>query len=438
MSGRKIECEFCFHGIGQGLFYTGCVGDLVFAYDCGSIKEQDINTAVEIWCKLKGVKKLQFLFLSHLHWDHVSGVKTLLELAKVDTVILPYLDPWERLLIACLRIKSPAWYFIMLYDPVNFFLNYGVRRIILVARGVSNDITNIDFDRGRREHQYANQFFIDMSQMPELDDETKERIFDREIAINRHNNWREIYKNGILLLKSHFGIIDIVNHDLIWKFILYNCTVDDSQVNIFKNKVMTEFKCDHKEISLDIFKNKQNLKKLKDCYKNFIKSINGSDDLNWTSLVLWHGPLNDSKFKIKWKYCIFFSSDINSTLDKVFHGFINDVWTYDTNKPQDDTAHGCFLTGDLPLGQNQTYVEIGKYFGSILASTAICLVPHHGSIKNWNKTIMEELKFCKKWVVSAGLKNNYGHPHKKVFQDLIEEGNIVFWAHEKQGFRYKF
>lgn len=79
---------FTFHGIGQGLFYSGSIanGGFNFVYDCGSEKST----------MLRGValpfNDLGFVAVSHFHDDHVNGLPDLFRNHRVEKVFLPYFD----------------------------------------------------------------------------------------------------------------------------------------------------------------------------------------------------------------------------------------------------------------------------------------------------------------------------------------------------------
>lgn len=86
---------FNFFPVGQGLFYYGSLnfGEFTFAYDCGTTThEVDLSNHISKVAKLNGGNKLDFLAISHFHWDHVSGVEQLENLVGFKHVYLPYLS----------------------------------------------------------------------------------------------------------------------------------------------------------------------------------------------------------------------------------------------------------------------------------------------------------------------------------------------------------
>lgn len=96
---------FTFHPVGHGQFYTGRIindntnEEINFIYDIGTLKtESIINKEVTKYCKK--TKKVDFVILSHLHKDHINGIYCLLNSGiKVDSIIMPYLNPTQLLFI---------------------------------------------------------------------------------------------------------------------------------------------------------------------------------------------------------------------------------------------------------------------------------------------------------------------------------------------------
>ena len=80
---------FTFHGVGQGLFYSGSIDDkkFNFIYDCGGSTEKLRNEIENL-----EFDEIDFLVISHLHEDHINGLPILLQSKKVNKIFLPYFD----------------------------------------------------------------------------------------------------------------------------------------------------------------------------------------------------------------------------------------------------------------------------------------------------------------------------------------------------------
>jgi predicted transposase YbfD/YdcC len=90
-----MKNTFEFNAVGQGLFYTGELngGEYKFVYDCGT-ESKDGNIIHEIKKHFPSCDKLDvidFLVISHLHKDHISGLIDLKKNSRIKKIYLPYL-----------------------------------------------------------------------------------------------------------------------------------------------------------------------------------------------------------------------------------------------------------------------------------------------------------------------------------------------------------
>ncbi|WJH40583.1 MBL fold metallo-hydrolase [Aliirhizobium terrae] len=93
--------------------------------------------------------KLDFLFISHAHFDHVSGLPKLLDTAsggvQVDTIVMPLMDVYDRLLIFAsaaaedAAIGGDSFYRGFVSDPIEALQAFNPRQILLVRRGDNRD-----------------------------------------------------------------------------------------------------------------------------------------------------------------------------------------------------------------------------------------------------------------------------------------------------------
>ena len=162
------------HPVGQGGLFYGVLhyGDkktFRWIYDCGSDDRKELSR--QIWKLPK--EKINALFLSHMHRDHVNGFDELLKrVKKIDQVILPYLDDYDKL--ATLAdyeshgaLTDSIWE--MVTNPGEWFIRKGVGNVIFVLHGDRDrdlyddrgDIVPIDpLDAGRREGEPSLQWSI--------------------------------------------------------------------------------------------------------------------------------------------------------------------------------------------------------------------------------------------------------------------------------------
>lgn len=88
---------FNFFPVGHGLFYAGSIDykKFTFVYDCGTdistSKSVDLTSQIKCLKEYLGGKVLDFVVLSHLHYDHYRGLEELFKEFEIKELILPYL-----------------------------------------------------------------------------------------------------------------------------------------------------------------------------------------------------------------------------------------------------------------------------------------------------------------------------------------------------------
>ena len=136
MSGEIVDIEYTFHDVGEGLFTSGALGldgtpkTLTWVYDCGTHSKKAAKLGPEIGrlvAKLGGgIPTLDFVALSHFDEDHINGFLDLAKVCNVKWLLLSYLEPWQRALLAARCTPGSAARLFVL-DPVPFVagLRYG-------------------------------------------------------------------------------------------------------------------------------------------------------------------------------------------------------------------------------------------------------------------------------------------------------------------------
>jgi len=363
-----------FNNVGQGLFYTGKIVDFNFIYDCGSTKRGLLNSIVINYKKHNlTIPRLDLLILSHLHEDHIAGLNTLFKRPKVsvNTAVLPYLPPIERLMIALINIRLPRWFYRFWADPVHFLIEKGVERVLLLGGSEANPPDDL-----RSERRFENEEErLDISEMPDDD------LLLNEV-IEKDGQWKKLLDQRKLLTKSHNGYMYLQVPRGLWVFRFFNCRVKDSKMNQFERCV----KQMAKGISLtNVIQDRSKLQQLRKCYMKLQKNFND------TSVVVYHASIMGRHGKVQPQY-------------------------------------GHLLTGDVNF--NQKWNEVRKHFGNVISTLSLCLVPHHGAKSNWNKTSLTEVPQGCLWVVSSGNSNKFGHPNCDVVKDIIRNGSQLFWSNE--------
>lgn len=108
--------KFKFHSVGQGLFYSGKINNFNFIFDIGSLNKTYLQREINSYVKhvLGQHSDVDYVFLSHLDKDHISGLIYLMTKLyktqnKVKYVVLPYIPIFNSLYLL-LRKKGVSVY----------------------------------------------------------------------------------------------------------------------------------------------------------------------------------------------------------------------------------------------------------------------------------------------------------------------------------------
>ncbi|WPX09500.1 MBL fold metallo-hydrolase [Anaerocellum danielii] len=96
-----MENQFNFFSVGQGLFATATWCNFNIVYDCDSTRMSIIEDQVKNYVmNVLTNKKIDILFISHFHEDHINGLFYLLEMAtEVGCIFMPYIPLINRIYI---------------------------------------------------------------------------------------------------------------------------------------------------------------------------------------------------------------------------------------------------------------------------------------------------------------------------------------------------
>lgn len=177
------------------------------------------------------------------------------------------------------------------------------------------------------------------------------------------------------------------------------------------------------------------LKELKRRYRELPQE---RKDLNLTSLVLWHGPLSPDPRKsqgsfngLEVGYCCNYNAKSIPQMLRLNLCHRNTECLF-LSSMSFEPKNGQLLTGDLNF--NHRYYEFKHHFGGRLASTLLCVAPHHGSRKSWNRLLLQDIKPAKIWVVSAGIRKGSYPPHLEVIADIVGKGKILVWVSNNEDY----
>jgi hypothetical protein len=404
--------EFSFFKAGQGLFYGGRIWKtyrnqiFTVVYDCGTSpfipgNNQSLNKEIDYFKKRKyyipnNNKNIDLLFISHLDYDHVSGLKRLLNEFEVKRIILPYIE-------------------------------MNLRKFILTSISDNNEQEkNLTVDEYisfiESPFEFINNNSKDTLQFYVKSDEKKQEYIKNEFKSEN------IYPNGTMINNieelTNKENVFVYENDLQffieqnWEFTIYAKSINQNAIN----KLHACFKSILKKQETDnlTFEDIKNIvtKKRKESHKCYTENI---DEVNSYGLVLLHGPIHFQTIysRIYPNFCL---RRFNSY---TYHNQGHDYYNYYDKNPI--PMLGTLLLSDISINPNNNPIDFPQYFKEKLENVHLVQVPHHGSSKNWDLKTFEELKIGAKinrWkhrvftVCNFGFGNKFGHPSHQVLNDL--------------------
>jgi len=341
--------------------------------------------------------KVHLLILSHLHEDHTSGLDYLLSLCKVDTVIMPYITPQERLFIALEKPDYDLEYYSFLADPVRWLLERNVKNIILLE---GND----EIKEERDEHNSRNpedQQETPFSSPPDVIDDIKRGLQDSQelnelfLKLESKETGKKVRCIAFKKAMNYFSIQSV------WEMGLFVQSISEQKLESFTKCIEHQTNYGKSNIKItDLIDSKGARSKLKNCYKKI------TTDLNLTSLCMVHGPARGLKVYER-----------NSENDS------NSIWCAPHLLYKEPTnCHAQLLTGDISFLVSGMYAQLKKNLNSFCGDIGYVQVPHHGSQRNWNEDILNFLPGAHTWLLPSGYGNRFEHPSAHVVASIIESG----------------
>lgn len=426
---KLLNVDQCFHAVGQGLFYStdfsilagGSSHTFSFVYDCGSESKgvylkQEVLRCRKL-CLCSG--SLDLLVLSHLHKDHVNGLDMLLEGIHTKHVVLPYLDPAERLLLAVSQ-DATGWYAAFLINPTEYLRNMGVEKIYYITHGEDR---RIDPPPKREDNSLEGWELYPAFGNMQNDDQARDKAQDED----------NVLKDDVFFKKDAMP----VPVSKLWQFLFYVAEIDENKLDCFK-------RCAHKIIGsgslVDAINDQKRLEGLKRCYESF------SSDFNSTTLSCLHGPLfqkapiYDSLCSLSccWPGGLFLPNP-KLAPDRLCHDW--EDFMYHCCPPhhhlwreyQSLAQNYSQLLGDM--NTKKEWNNLKTRYQALFPLIQLIQVPHHGSHKSWSSDICSDLAPCR-YVISAGLSNRHGHPDCQIMQDIRKTSSPVGieWVNEHHSF----
>ena len=364
--------KFCFHAVGQGLFYTGSLfdGKFNFVYDCGtenSVRyvQNEIDAYVD--SLPNGCKALDFVVISHMHRDHFSGLKYLLSKIRVRNLYLPYLG------------NNPAVIKVMLAEiffgemlGVEYFDDYSFASDLYLSPYRVNNLDNVRYF-GENDDEYRQE-------RERRKDETEIET-TRSVTVEEKDDWRYVTE-----LLQCFGL-----RKRGWTFVFVNKQISPAEQSKLDSLIPID--CDRCLENMILAEDLGGIKKIIDNYKEvFPKTF-----FNDMATVLLHFPDDRSAL---------ISSLCTKSLTHSGGAILSFI-----------AQHSTLLTGDAMLDDVMLSILM-SYFPY---GYGVLQLPHHGSAKNYFGNNKKPLEFWRKFqfmIASFGLGNQYCHPNVSVVNHI--------------------
>lgn len=410
---RRMEAKFSFYKAGQGSFYGGRIWHhennrmYTVVYDCGTSpfiagNSQSLNNEIDAFKfssrNYPHSNDIDLLFISHLDYDHVSGLKRLLTEFNVKNIVLPYIEKQQR-----------QFFLVSFSDNDNPENNLSVEDYNAFIESPNTFIqdnskeTKMYFinSKGKSGIEYLN---YDNDNQPEniyprgtINTETEELANQPNVSV---------YDNNLQFFIQRK-----------WEFTTHVKSVSESAINNLHNCLKKKLKKKASDnLTLDDLKNlvTENRKEAHKCYTTCIGEINSH------GLVLLHGPIRFEHLCGR----IYSDCELHHFYDDRHHRHFHDDHHFRNNNP---IMLGTLLLGDTSINPANNPIDFPQAFKDKLINVHVVQVPHHGSSKNWDFDEFENLKIgdsINRWgnrvvtVCNFGYGNKYGHPSHEVLNDL--------------------
>ena len=367
-----------FHTVGQGAFYSerfyedGLLeASYNIVYDCGVANGCGYKRKSERVVKQAFNKddEIDYLFLSHLDYDHISLVKTLVSCVKrVKNIVLPLISD-DEIIIAI------AYYKIFDFRFEAGFLNKIREALSKTKKTDSEDGGFIILSSEGRADKGVIEF--SGASIKNRDDSIRPGWIPEWVFIPYNVNCsarRQELKERIEDLFQNQDFVGDLNR-------ISNHSIQNADVlfDWLKNEQFVE----------EVIGNSFLGKSLREAYKSVAGGINEN------SLLLYSGPASsDSHFEVR----------------EVFPFRYN--WHYHLWHNS-----GCLYTGDCSFDIN---FWKSSAFPSVWNNIGVIQIPHHGSLKSFD---IASNPIDRQYLmpVSCGTSNSFSHPSGKVLAYLLTQ-----------------
>ena len=352
--------ERIFHPIGQGAFYSERHENFNIVYDCGNWKNTNLADKV-VKQAFRQNEIIDILFISHFDYDHVNKIKTLSKHTQIKKVVMPLLHENEKILLINLYRALNFPILTLIENPQEFF---GEETQIITIESSENSESPIN----------------DNIEPVDLDNLTTTNIQSGSILRKNFKSYEWIYIPFNFEYKNR-------NNEL-------ESLLLDNGFDVENLKTNPKY---------TINESISNRKKIKDIYTKVSGNINQNSMLVYSGINCLHRDCKQEIFCFDYSYRCF--------------GYCKELYRHIGWHRIARERHrvSCIYTGDSDLN----VVKIKSIFRNFWKSVGTIQIPHHGDIKSFDKSILNDRYY--RCPISVGEKNSYGHPSSKVIADILSQ-----------------
>jgi len=398
--------------VGQGgLMVSEIVADqdgherrLAFAFDCGSLNREHLRQGIDAI----DLEHLDILFVSHLDADHVNGIDLLLDRTKVDTVVLPCLDPLTLVAAVCSTLNDGGLtrdLLDFLTNPVAWLGRRGVDRVVFVTRDVDDGENGSSRSFEPNEPGSGNGGF---NFQPVSRDKKTRLGWQLDGRTTRHAGARRGASSKVTSESTEATCALTIELGLAadpakasWLLLPYVHPFPKERVDAFLAAVRKTLRVPESTALADRSFNRRMLTaleskakrtELKHCYLLL------SSDNNKPSMSLYSGPSRTTETFQTWA----------GVLAGQSHRWKSSSDVTDRN--------GWLTTGDADLSSGGTRDPWLKRYGKLLKHVAVFVLPHHGSNACIHDRVLARLGGAMP-IACAAARRKF-HPHKTLLARL--------------------
>ena len=375
------------HPIGQGVFYIESLSndyqEVNVVYDCGGFNhgQKKMENYLDSYLKGHEKKKIDAVFISHFHADHINGLACLLKKAEIKYLFLPQLT--EDVLIEALAYNYTLT---GTYNRVNQFL-------MNLYRG--------ELEFGDRENRTR------IIQIEEADDEFMPDDFNFEEQNEDNLTIRARFFNQSINMEISSNIPSgTILYCGKWMYIPFNSKASSAKRYKLKQELCKEF---GEFFTIEKLPELIKEKGLETCKKIYRKVF--GEDHNAYSMTLFSGT-KDS--------CLRFRPNCHDCHCHCHH--FSPKHLHQCGNPN------MLYTGDFEP-ENNNIGELERFYKPMWKEIALIQVPHHGSKYNYHENLY---KHPISGIVSVGNNNPFHHPDIDTLVKIQKQDcNVVIVTEDK-------